>query len=290
LRAVFFCAAICVSAFVLALQYAPSEAQVSADVLEEARATVEGAAIDGAEIDGAEIDGAAIDGAEIAATETAPVADPIAAEIAAAAAAENAPPPVAPRLARAAPDLADRLRPLAVDDRRWGRTGTRQSADDEDIRRKLTEAGRRLKALMDDDGSGSDVAEADESPQLAYAAPDEPEEPARAAADEADFGNIALTSARTRSAVNFRRAARKGAPVIEVIPGGAEIEVAAGDCPAWCPTVYNGRKGYIFRDYIQRASAAPARKPKAAAAPAREAEEEKPSVAPVPMVPRQGGR
>src|SRR5690606_39536483 len=104
-------------------------------------------------------------------------------------------------------------RPVAGEVCGWGGAGTGHAADDADIRRKLTEAGRRLKALMDDDGSGSDVAEADESPQLAYAAPDEPEEPARAAADEADFGNIALTSARTRSAVNFRRAARKGAPV-----------------------------------------------------------------------------
>jgi uncharacterized protein YraI len=39
------------------------------------------------------------------------------------------------------------------------------------------------------------------------------------------------------------------APVIAVVPNGAAVRIAAG-CKGWCPTIHEGRRGYVYRDYL----------------------------------------
>lgn len=53
----------------------------------------------------------------------------------------------------------------------------------------------------------------------------------------------------TNSAVNMRASPNRGATVIGVIPGRAQIEVQA-NCQ-WCAVNYQGKSGYIYRSFIR---------------------------------------
>lgn len=80
---------------------------------------------------------------------------------------------------------------------------------------------------------------ADTRPQPA-AAPSEPKI-ARAAGS--------MRPAIARKAVNMRASGRSGAKVVMVIPAKAQIE-AEPSCSHWCLVSYNGRQGYIYKDFV----------------------------------------
>lgn len=58
-----------------------------------------------------------------------------------------------------------------------------------------------------------------------------------------------MQSGVTNSAVNVRASPNRGATVIGVIPGQAQIEVQA-NCE-WCAVNYQGKSGYIYRSFIR---------------------------------------
>ncbi|MBX3597356.1 MAG: SH3 domain-containing protein [Rhizobiaceae bacterium] len=59
-----------------------------------------------------------------------------------------------------------------------------------------------------------------------------------------------LTGAATlNSAANMRAAARSGSSVLGVVPEGARVSIAPG-CEQWCEISYNGRRGFVYKDFI----------------------------------------
>ena len=87
-----------------------------------------------------------------------------------------------------------------------------------------------------------------------------------AAEKPASLPNVSRT-APVRSAVNMRSRPQKGASVLTVIPARANVGIV--DCDVWCHVVYEGRSGYVFRDFVEgraRMTATPV-----AASPAAEA-------------------
>ena len=65
----------------------------------------------------------------------------------------------------------------------------------------------------------------------------------------------------------MRSRPQKGASVLTVIPARANVGIV--DCDVWCHVVYEGRSGYVFRDFVEgraRMTATPV-----AASPAAEA-------------------
>lgn len=106
-----------------------------------------------------------------------------------------------------------------------------------------------------------------------------------AAQKPASLPNVSRT-APVRSAVNMRARPQQGASVLTVIPARANVGIV--DCDVWCHVVYEGRSGYVFRDFVEgrarmaatpvaakpaaeERSATPAQAPEAAAAPTEEA-------------------
>jgi len=59
---------------------------------------------------------------------------------------------------------------------------------------------------------------------------------------------VASTSARITSAVNMRSGPDKGTKVIGVVPVGAPVQVVS--CDGWCQIVYNKRRGFIYKTFL----------------------------------------
>lgn len=81
---------------------------------------------------------------------------------------------------------------------------------------------------------------------------DEPQ-PAATTDDQAEEVAAAQPSpgqapATVKSAVNLRAAPRSGSEVLSVVPAKAQIE-AQRDCN-WCAVTYDGRKGFIYKSFI----------------------------------------
>lgn len=74
--------------------------------------------------------------------------------------------------------------------------------------------------------------------------PTGPTEPARSA--EADQG---LMKTRANSYVSLRAGPDKRTSELAVVPARAAI-LAQDNCQHWCRVIYNGRKGYIYKSYI----------------------------------------
>lgn len=58
-----------------------------------------------------------------------------------------------------------------------------------------------------------------------------------------------LRAAVASAAVNMRAAPRDDAEVLLVVPATAALE-AEPDCDSWCAVSYDGRTGFIFKDFI----------------------------------------
>ncbi|MEP9388970.1 SH3 domain-containing protein [Mesorhizobium sp. KR9-304] len=91
-----------------------------------------------------------------------------------------------------------------------------------------------------------------------------------------NLGGVAPGTARVSAAVNMRSSPKKGSGVLLVVPAGSAVNVLS--CDGWCQIVYNGKKGWVYKNYLtgskvkpqkQQAarSAAPAADPTASKAP-----------------------
>lgn len=195
------------------------------------------------------------------------------------------------------------VKQLTRDDPRWtAGAGTAASSP----------AAAAIRALANDyqseDASGEGgrimaFAARPESPGAALEPePDLPEEaptiraaPAERAAPAPAAPPKVSRTAQVVSGVNMRSRPRQGASVITVIPARASVGVV--DCDQWCHVVYEGREGYVFRDFVQgraRATATPvSARPAAPAQPESAEPAERPrapeaAAAPEPASPPNG--
>ena len=53
---------------------------------------------------------------------------------------------------------------------------------------------------------------------------------------------------RVNRGVNMRSRPKSGASVLTVVPKAASVQLIS--CKLWCEIVYNGRRGYIFNDFV----------------------------------------
>jgi uncharacterized protein YgiM (DUF1202 family) len=92
--------------------------------------------------------------------------------------------------------------------------------------------------------SEPETAAADPQPPPAPEDPAAPERPQVTALPGAD--PIAAT---VTTHVNMRAAPENDAGVVRVVPAGARVNVLA--CEIWCQVTYEGKTGWIFRDFIK---------------------------------------
>ena len=97
-------------------------------------------------------------------------------------------------------------------------------------------------------------------------------------------------AARVTAAVNMRSSPKKGAGVLMVVPAGSAVNVLS--CAGWCQITYDGRTGWIYKNYLSTTPRAAAQKqqqaaksPPAAAKPAPAAA--KPAAEPTAAAPRK---
>ena len=96
----------------------------------------------------------------------------------------------------------------------------------------------------DDDNSGSTVRTVTK--------------PARSTAK--NLGGVAAGGARVTADVNLRSSPRKGSSIAGVVPTGSAVNVLS--CNGWCEVVYNGKKGWVYKNFL--ASSKPVAKQQAA--------------------------
>lgn len=156
---------------------------------------------------------------------------------------------------------------LAQQDPRWARVGAGKGAAafaaalPKEASDKSDEepADSLVSALVEP--SPSHARRAADETRTAAIAPDEalPEQapPKKsgqpAAADEDDAQPLpgiagqgkALTMSR---GVNMRARPKGGAGVVGVVPRGATVQLLG--CDVWCEIVYNGRRGFIYKDFV----------------------------------------
>lgn len=109
-------------------------------------------------------------------------------------------------------------------------------------------------------------------------------EPAPEPARVESSGAAPTGTARIVKGVNMRSAGRKGSRVIGTVPSGATVQLVS--CDIWCEVIHDGRRGFVYKDFIEREAA----KPVAAAQPAKP---DKPEIVPAKMLPQatqSGGR
>lgn len=61
-------------------------------------------------------------------------------------------------------------------------------------------------------------------------------------------GPVPTRKATIASAVNMRTKGAKGARVLGVIPRGATVGLV--DCDGWCEVVYEGRRGFVYKSFL----------------------------------------
>lgn len=179
--------------------------------------------------------------------------------------------PAAPVVEASAPQATD---VPDIDDPRWGPQPT---------------AAGVAPALAP--ASGNELAYASEKPALAalrQTAADDPTDETETAAipqprpaietlkpeATAASGRAPASKVTIAKAVNMRARGAKGARVLGVIPRGATVGLV--DCDSWCEVIYDGRRGFIYKSFIESA-------PRAAEAsePAQQRKPSKPKVVPV---------
>lgn len=105
-----------------------------------------------------------------------------------------------------------------------------------------------LGAIRDFDKSDEPKAAALEpepkTPEKAPAAEDQPK--AATAAPTGPLGPATVTSA-----VHLRSGMDNKSAVVTTVPANATVQVSQS-CKSWCEVTYNGRHGYIYKDFIRR--------------------------------------
>jgi len=57
--------------------------------------------------------------------------------------------------------------------------------------------------------------------------------------------------ARVKSAVSMRSGPDRGAEVVGTVPADGPVQVV--QCDGWCEVVYNGRRGFIYKTFLDSA-------------------------------------
>jgi hypothetical protein len=83
-----------------------------------------------------------------------------------------------------------------------------------------------------------------------------------------NLGGVAAGTARVTAAVNLRSSPKKGSGVLMVVPAGSAVNVLS--CDGWCQIAYNGRTGWVYKNYLTASKVKPQKQQaaKAAAQPA----------------------
>lgn len=94
----------------------------------------------------------------------------------------------------------------------------------------------------------------------ADAAGEEPDVSGDAADSQSAFGGDPVGVVALRSSVSMRTAPKRNASVISNLPAGQKVELVG--CTSWCEVIVEGKRGYVYRSYVdqkslQQADAAP---------------------------------
>lgn len=146
--------------------------------------------------------------------------------------------------------------PLAEDNPRWAQSPKADSIEWEgqvavaDSEAEIALLERKFSAETADTSAAG--PESGDGPELAYAAVTKERERSNARREpaEPEFGDISMVAARTKDFVNMRADRKKGAPVVTVVPEGAEVRIAEG-CRGWCATEFEGKRGFIYASYLE---------------------------------------
>jgi hypothetical protein len=63
-----------------------------------------------------------------------------------------------------------------------------------------------------------------------------------------NLGGVATGSARVTAAVKLRSGPKKGSGVLMVVPAGSAVNVLS--CDGWCQISYNGKKGWVYKNFL----------------------------------------
>lgn len=107
-------------------------------------------------------------------------------------------------------------------------------------------AGEEAAGMSEQENAGDDVVE---TAAIDPAPEPEPVRPEVTAA--APSG-----TARISKAANIRAAGRKGAAVLGTVPTNATVQVVS--CDIWCEIVYEGKRGFVYKDFVSRGAGKPA--------------------------------
>ena len=151
----------------------------------------------------------------------------------------------------------------------------KETGGDSAAKPAIAEAEAPQPAAVEDDDTVQTAA-IDPKPEPVKKAEPAPE-PARVESS----GAAPTGTARIAKGVNMRSAGRKGSRVIGTVPTGATVQLVS--CDVWCEVIHNGRRGFVYEDFVQRESA----KPVAATTPAKP---EKPEIVPAEMLPQAAQR
>lgn len=117
-------------------------------------------------------------------------------------------------------------------------------------------ANRPLEAMPAIPGAENIIAQdPDETAPLALAeAKPDPSETAAVDAMEAEVKPASEPSqggreVKIKRSVNMRATPQKGGQVLGVIPAKTSVELVS--CTQWCEIVFNGKRGYVFKSYVQ---------------------------------------
>jgi uncharacterized protein YgiM (DUF1202 family) len=84
-----------------------------------------------------------------------------------------------------------------------------------------------------------------------------------------NLGGVAAGPARVTAAVKLRTGPSKGNGVAGVVPAGSAVNVLS--CDGWCQISYNGKSGWVYKNYLTTSKAGS--KPKQAAAKQKPAQQ-----------------
>lgn len=155
----------------------------------------------------------------------------------------------APTLVEAAG--AGPIETLAADDPRWaagtavrsGSTLTASNSSGEALAYASESAAvAALRRSVVDDTT-------DETETAAIPAPRPAVEAIEREAPAVSGGRAAARNATIARAVNMRAKGTRGAQVLGVIPRGATVGLV--DCDGWCEVIYQGRRGFIYKSYLE---------------------------------------
>lgn len=165
-------------------------------------------------------------------------------------------------------DESQEVDALQQQDPRWARTDSEKSATAFDsVLQPSAATGENAAAgtgpIALAGPSPTDAKEPMDGTETAAIAPEDlkpkqtakvkPDKPAEAKVDDDDADLPPGVSSSTRAVqitkgANMRSRPKSGSSVLAVVPKGASVQLVS--CSAWCEIIYDGRRGYVYKDFI----------------------------------------